>query len=122
MEIILMTFLKETLIGAIWSFRNKNGMASSYLWISSEVFLLILRNKRIQEVPENFISCLFFEKKSQLGQFDLFRSFFNVWLGVVKLCQATVTIGSLKSQDMINMLKQSGHDFPGKHLCSGYCT
>ena len=34
-----------------------------------------------------------------------------------KLSQATVPIGSLKSQDMIKNLKQSGHDFSGKCLC-----
>ena len=39
-----------------------------------------------------------------------------------KLSQATVTIADLKSQDMIKILKQSGHDFPGKRLCGGYCT
>ena len=42
----------------------------------------------------------FLEKKSHLGQFDLSRSFFDVWLDV-----ATVTIGSLKSQDIIKILK-----------------
>lgn len=30
-----------------------------------------------------FLDVLFFEKKSYLGQSDLFRSFFNVLLGVV---------------------------------------
>ena len=54
-----------------------------------------------------------------------------------KLSQATVTIGSLNSQDMIffmiatgslnsqdmiKILKQSGHDFSGKRLCDGYCS
>ena len=39
-----------------------------------------------------------------------------------KLSQATVTIGSLKSQDMIKILKQSGHDFSGKRLYGEYCT
>ena len=39
-----------------------------------------------------------------------------------KLSQATVTIAYLKSQDMIKILKHSGHDFPGKRLCGGYCT
>ena len=34
-----------------------------------------------------------------------------------KLSQATVTIGSLKSQDMIKILKQSGLDFSGESLC-----
>ena len=47
-------------------------------------FLLILHNKRDQEVHENFISC-FLRKKSHLEQFGFFKSFFNVWLGVVKI-------------------------------------
>ena len=53
-----------------------------------------------------------------------------------KLSQATVTIQSLNSQDMISfmittwslnnqdmimILKQLEHDFSGKHLCNGYC-
>ena len=32
-----------------------------------------------------------------------------------KLSQATIE--SLKSQDMVKILKQSGHDFSGKCLC-----
>ena len=59
-------------------------------------FLLILHNKRDQEVHENSIGC-FFEKKSHLGTFDIFRSFLIfdwVWS---KLRQVTVTIGSLNS-------------------------
>ena len=32
-----------------------------------------------------------------------------------------ITAGSLNSQDMIRILKQSRHDFSGKHLCGGYC-
>ena len=32
-----------------------------------------------------------------------------------------ITSRSLNSQDMIRILKQSGHDFSGKHLCDGYC-
>ena len=39
-----------------------------------------------------------------------------------KLSQATVTIAYLKRQDMIKIIKQSGHDFLGKRLGSGYCT
>ena len=50
-----------------------------------------------------------------LGHFLLFD-----W-SLLKLSQATVTIGSLNSQDMIRILKQSRHDFSGKHLCDGYC-
>ena len=57
------------------------------------------------------------------------------WVGS-KLSQATVIIGflnsqdmisfmittrSLNSQDVIKILKQSGHNFSGKCLCDGYC-
>ena len=33
-----------------------------------------------------------------------------------------ITTGSLNSQDMIRILKQSRHDFLGKHLCDWYCV
>ena len=39
-----------------------------------------------------------------------------------KLSHATVTIGSLESQDMIKILKQPGRDLAGKRLCGRYCT
>ena len=44
-----------------------------------------------------------FQEKIHLGQFDFlaFGPFFTVWLGIVKLSQATVNW----------ILKQSGHDF-----------
>ena len=45
--------------------------------------------------------------------------FDRVWS---KLSQATVTIAYLKLQDLIKIIKQSGHDFSGKRLGSGYCT
>ena len=32
-----------------------------------------------------------------------------------------ITTGFLNTQDMIRILKQSRHDFSGKHLCDGYC-
>ena len=78
---------------------------------------------------------MFFEKKFHLQQFDLLRPFLRFDRAWSKLSQATVTIGSLNSQDMISfmittgslnnqdmirILKQSGHDFSGKHLCDGY--
>ena len=31
-----------------------------------------------------------------------------------------ITTGSLNNQDMTRILKQSRHDFSGKHLCDGY--
>ena len=47
-----------------------------------------------------------------------FFTFDWAWL---KLSQDTLTIGSLNSQDMIRILKQSKHDFSVKHLCDVYC-
>ena len=32
-----------------------------------------------------------------------------------------IITGSLTSQDMIRIHKQSRHDFPSKHICDGYC-
>ena len=121
MEIILMFFLKEILFRAIWLFWKKNGMVSSSLWICSQIFLLILLNKRDQEVDKNFISCflrknLFWANLIFSGHFLMFH-----WMQS-KLSKATVTIESLKSQDMIKILKQSVGDFSGKRLCGRYCT
>ena len=101
---------------AIWSFWNKNGLVSSSLWICSQVFLLILLKEGDEEVHENFFSCflrknLFWGNLTFSSQFLIFDW---VWS---KLSQATVTIGSFKGQDMIKILKQSGHDFSGKRLC-----
>ena len=32
-----------------------------------------------------------------------------------------ITTGSLNSQGMIKILKNSKHDFTGKHFCDEYC-
>ena len=72
-----------------------------------------------------------------MGQFDLFRSLFNVLFDAVKIepgyCYSwifkspghdfihIIATGSLNSQDMIKILKQSVHDFSGKRLCDGHC-
>ena len=119
MGIILMVFLKEILFRAIWSFWNKNGMVSSSLWICSQIFLLILLNKR--DLHENFNSC--FLRKNLVWGNLIFSGHFLMfdWMQS-KLSKATVTIGSLKCQDMIKILKQSGRDFSGKRLCGRYCT
>ena len=101
---------------AIWSFWNKNGMVSSSLWIWSQVFLLILLKKRNQEVHEIFFSC--FLRKNFFWSNLIFSSHFLMFDWVwSKWSQATVTIGSLKSQDMIKILKQSGRGSSGKRLC-----
>ena len=65
------------------------------------------------------ILLIFFEKKIRLGQFDLLGHFLLCDWAWSKLSQATVTIESLNSQDMIRIRKQSRHDFSGKHLCDG---
>ena len=31
-----------------------------------------------------------------------------------------ITTGSLNNQNMIRVLKQSRHEFSGKHICDGY--
>ena len=82
---------------------------------------------------------LFFEKKFHFGQFDLFslEAIFHCLIGhgwnwarslatIGSLNSQDMitfmnTAGSLNSQDMIRILKQSRHDFSGKHLCDGYC-
>ena len=64
------------------------------------------------------------DKKVHFGQFDPFRQFFTVWLGMIKIEQDhhyLITTGPLHSQDMIRILKQQGHDFWCKDLCDGYC-
>ena len=101
---------------AIWSFWNKNDMMSSSLWICSQVFFINFTQKRYQEVHEIFFSC-FLRKNFFWGNL-IFSSHFLMFDWVwSKLSQVTVTIGSLKSQDMIKILKQSGRGSSGKRLC-----
>ena len=74
-----------------------------FTWICSQVFLLILLNKRDREVHENFISC-FLRKNLIWGNLILssyFLMFDWVWL---KLSQVTVSFGSLQSQDMTSQV------------------
>ena len=71
-------------------------------------FLLILHNKRVQELHENFVSCSFWEKNLiwryliSLGDFLLLHW---VW---PKLSKAAVTNASLNSQDMITFMITDG--------------
>ena len=110
MEIILMVFLKEILFRAVWSFVQK------MVWCPQNfgyaVFLhffifIILHNNRDQEVHENFISC-FLRKNLSWVNLIFLGHLLNTWLGVEKLSQATVTIGSLKSQGMISFIIATG--------------
>ena len=43
------------------------------------------------------------------------------WMISQDMISFMITTGSLNSQDMIRIFKQSRHDFSGKHLCDGYC-
>ena len=74
----------------------------------SDFFINFTQSKGPRGTWKSYL--LFFEKKSHLWQFDLFRSFFNVWLVEVKIepghCYYCI-------------FKQSGHSFPGKRLCGG---
>ena len=80
----------------------------------------------------------FREKKFVWGNliFLALRPFFTLWLRAWSnwarllligslnsqaMISFMIATGSLKSQDMIKILKQWRHDFSGKHLCDGYC-
>ena len=105
MPIILIVFLKEILLYSeqFGHFGTKMVCALFTLILLSGFFINFTQEKGTQGYVKIF-SVFFFKKKSLLGQFYLFKSFFNFWLGVVKRSQATVTIGSLKSQDMISQV------------------
>ena len=71
-----------------------------------------------------------FQKKSVWGNVIFLGHFLLFDWAWSKLSQALnsqdmisfmITTGSLHSQDMIRILKQSRHDFSGKDLCDGYC-
>ena len=83
-----------------------------------------------------FYSFFFSRKNFILGNLIFLGPFLLFDWAWSKLSRATVTIGSLNSQDMIffmittgslnnqdmiRILKQSRHDFWSKHLCDGYC-
>ena len=43
------------------------------------------------------------------------------WIFKLDKISFMITAGSLNSQDMQNIVKQSGHDFSSKPSCDGYC-
>ena len=73
-------------------------------------FFINFTQQRDQEVHENFIS--YFLRKNLIWGNLIFSGHFLMldWVWS-KLSQVTVSIGSLKIQDMIKILKQSGHYF-----------
>ena len=72
-----MAYPKKNVGGQMGSLGSRMSHSASQLWIRCKDCFIILHNKRDQEVYENFIS-RFLKKESNLWQFDLFRSFFNV--------------------------------------------
>ena len=135
MKVIIMVCSKKNL------FRT-NG---PFLWLkmanpdnSWSAQRILLKFSRMKGADRFMKILLLFEKKFHLAQFDLFSLeaiFYSDWAWL-KLSQVTATIGSLNSedritfmisagslnsQDMIRILKQSRHDFSGKHLYDGYC-
>ena len=99
---------------AIWSFWNKNG-ALFTLNLLSGFFIYFTQKEGLRGTWKFFYSLrknLFWGNLTSSSHFLMFDW---VWS---KLSRATVTTGSLKSQDMIKILKWSGHDFSDKRLCN----
>ena len=134
MEIILMVFLKIILSRAIWSYWPKMVFTSSFR-SAFRLLFWFCAIKGTKDLHENFISS-FSRRKLNWGNLIFLGHFLLFDRVQSKVSQATVTIGSLSSQDMISfmittgslnsqymirILKQSRHDFSGKHLCDGYC-
>ena len=129
MKVIIMLYTKKIL------FRT-NGPFWARKWIGSGLVPIIFLKFCKMKGANRYMKILLvitFRKKNYFGQFNLFRSFFTVWLDMVELepghcylnSQAMIffmiTTGSLNSQDMIRIFKQSRHDLSGKHLSDGYC-
>ena len=49
-----------------------------------------------------------------------FFSNFEGWIFKQDMISLMITTGSSNSQDLIRIVKQSGHDFSGKHSCDVY--
>ena len=97
-------------------FQDKYGLFWAQKWhflnsgLALRIFLKFCRMKGANRYMK--ILLVVFWEKFHLGQFDLFRPFFTVWLSMVEIepghCYCWI-------------LEQSGHDFSVKHLCDGYC-
>ena len=80
--------------------------------LALRIFLKLCRMKGANRYIK-ILLVVFSRKKFIWGSliFLAFMSFFTVWLDMVNLSKATANW----------ILKQSRHDFSGKHLCGGYC-
>ena len=89
--------------------------------LAQRIFLKFCRMKGAKRYMK-ILLVVFWEKKSfgaiwyfqSLGHFLLFDWGWSNWA-------RPLLIGSLHSQDRIRILKQSRHDFSGKHSCDGFC-
>ena len=122
MEIILMVFLKEMLLNSEKFGHFGTTMVRCPLYFESALrfFYYFTQKKRPRGILI-FFSC--FQRKNLFWGNLIFSSHFLMFNWVwSKLSQTSVTIGSLKSQGMIKILKQSGHDFSAERLCGRQCT
>ena len=129
MKVVIMVFTKMV-------FFRTNGPFWVWKWhilitgLALRIFFKFCRMKRADKYMEIFL--VVFREKINLGQFDLF-SLYAIFYCLIEhgqiepslssqdMTSFMITTGSLNSQDMIRILKQSRHDFSGKHLCDGYC-
>ena len=75
---------KKICSGQMDHFWPENG-TSSWVWLGSKNFLNFLQMKGANRYMK-ILLVVFWEKKNHLEQSLAFRSFFTVWLGMVKLC------------------------------------
>ena len=118
MEIIFIVFLKEIFLYSmqIGHFGTKMVWCPLHFESALRFFINFTQKKRDQEVHEIFL-VVFLRKTLFCGNL-IFSSHFLMFHWVrLKLSQATVTIVSFKHQDMIKILKESGHALSGKRLC-----
>ena len=104
--------------------------------LALRIFLTFYRMKGADRYMIILLVVFFLRIKCIWGNLIFLGLFLLIHWTWLKLRQATFTIGSLNSQgmiyfmitagylnsqDMIRIVKQSRHDFSGKHLYDGYC-
>ena len=108
-----MVFLKEILL-----YSEQFGLFGKWYGVLFTLNLLSDFFIRFTQKKDQEVIFFSFLRKNLFWGNLIFSSHFLIFDWVwSKSSQATVTIGSLKSQDMIKIFKQSGHDFSGKYLC-----
>ena len=125
MKVIIIVCTKRNMLMTNGSFWSRKRHILITLDQPEEFFSKFCRVKGANRYMK--VLLVVFREKIQLKLIFLaFRPFFTVWLGMVKLSQATAywilkQSGHDFFHDYYWILKQSGHDFSGKHLYDGYC-